>query len=1095
MSSQRSEVRGLYSDLRPPTSDFSIPWSLVPVEGNELVKSTRWKKVAIILAVLAVIIIVVALIVPRFIDLNRYNGFITSQLEAATGGKVTLGPLNWGISNGVWLEADGFTLKEASRFPGEVDLSRIYAKVSVLPLLSKKVVVDELLLQSPVLAVSLATSPAQEKKVKTKPGGAPPAGGDTAASADKLSSPLPVEILIEEVTIEKGQIRLENLPDQQVSRVFSDVEMEAKNLAPGKQMTFQFALRDEAKPGLGSLKGQGTFVGLTEALTLENPGLKVKATLSDLEVETLKPYVKNKSMAERLGGSISLQVNYQGDFGKHFSADGQIDLTHFTYTDLSKWEKSLPGAATKITYELVFDLDQIKVKKFDLTLGTISLSGEGLLRDWRKEPIVERAVFSSNLPLVELLPLVPWKIVGKKKEVIRQALEGGGKVTIDKLVFPELTLTKLPSKAESLLPKMEGSVRVSDVSVGLSATLPKLEEIKGDFRLEKGELTAANVQARIGPLTLPTLAGHATNLTGKLKVSATAKGPMRLIGTDEADVEKLLKKYGLESLSGNAQVDLRADYDQSRSQQWDASGSLVLEGMRAVSYPAGARLEDLKGWVTFTRKNILDLTVEQLRALLNKAPIELDGKLSGGGTEQLIVDAKAKTESLILADLSSLFRPLKDLELEGVLDMNIQVHYVKAQPAECRLNGKVKTSGLAIKLAKLKVTEGNGDIEFAGNRMSLNDVTLVVNDQKMTGSGQVTNFLEPTAKLQAKSPNLNLDRLLPPASPDEAPSKPSSKPPGKQEGKPKAEGTPSEKKAKKPELPPFLRKLTAELQVDANRGQYRGQEFQTLKLKAIYERGVLKSHDLEVLIGGGRIQSRGSADLRSLEQIPFALQPTIEEVPLQSLAPLVGTKKPSVDGPLTLRGQVQGTTGSTLHLLQSLRGNLEAEMGPGRIYKLGQAGNVFFELLNFLSLSNMLSGKTVKDLGTEGVPYKSIKAKTLLQTGKMNISQLAMESPALELDANGDIDLVKKQLNMNADIGIFGTLDKVLGRLPIVGKAGTELTRVHVTLKGALEDPKIRIRPVKGVSEAGKKGAQEGGKVAEDVIKEFGKGLEKILGK
>ena len=57
------------------------------------------------------------------------------------------------------------------------------------------------------------------------------------------------------------------------------------------------------------------------------------------------------------------------------------------------------------------------------------------------------------------------------------------------------------------------------------------------------------------------------------------------------------------------------------------------------------------------------------------------------------------------------------------------------------------------------------------------------------------------------------------------------------------------------------------------------------------------------------------------------------------------------------------------------------------------------------------------------------------------------------------------------------------------------MTRVHVTLKGALEDPKIRIRPVKGVSEAGKKGAQEGGKVAEDVIKEFGKGLEKILGK
>jgi uncharacterized protein YhdP len=266
-------------------------------------------------------------------------------------------------------------------------------------------------------------------------------------------------------------------------------------------------------------------------------------------------------------------------------------------------------------------------------------------------------------------------------------------------------------------------------------------------------------------------------------------------------------------------------------------------------------------------------------------------------------------------------------------------------------------------------------------------------------------------------------------------------------------------------------------------------------LKALYERGVLKSHDFEILIGGGRIQSRGSANLRSLEKIPFALQPTIEAVPVESLAVLLGTDKPSVNGPLTLTGELQGSTGSTLNLLRSLRGKVEAEMGPGRIYKLGQAGNALFGLLNFLSLSNILSGKTVKEFATEGAPYQSIKARTLLQDGKMNISQLVMESPALELDSNGDVDLVKKQLNMNADIGIFGTLDKVLGILPLVGKVGTELTRVHVTLRGALEDPKIQIRPVKGVSEAGKKGAQEGGKVTEDVIKDFGKGLEKIFGK
>ena len=829
-------------------------------------KSTRWKKVGTVLAVIAVIVIAAALVVPRFIDLNRYNALITSKLEATTGGEVTLGRLSWGITNGVWLEADGFALKGATRFPGEVNLSRLYAKVSLIPLLSKRVVIDKLLLQSPVVEMNLAPAPDDGKKVKSKSGGTLPTGGDTPTSADKGRSLLPVEILVRELKVEKGRIRLEDLPGLVVSRVFTDVQVIGKNLAPDKQMGFQFALRDEAKPGLGSFKGQGTFVGLTEALTLENPQLKVRATVSDLEMETLKPYMKNKALAQRLGGSISLVVDYEGDFGKHFSAHGQIDLTRFTYTDLSRWEKPLPGAETKITYELMFDLDQIRVKKFDLALGGISLRGEGLLQDWRKKAIIENGVFSGNLPLVELLPLVPWKKVGKKGQVISQAKEIDGKIIIDRLVFPELSLARLPSKVESLLPKIAGSALISDVSV--------------------------------------------------------------------------------------------------------------------------------------------------------------------------------------------------------------------------------------VPSARLRVSGGNGTIEFAGNRVNLNDVTLVVNDQTITGSGQVTNFQEPTAQLQVKSQNLNFDRLLPPAAPDEASSKPSSKVPGKQAGKPKKEPTPSEQREqKKRELHPFLWKLTAEIQVDASRGTYRGQEFRALKLKALYERGVLKSHDFEVLVRGGQIKSRGYADLRSLEQIPFALQPTIEAVPMESLAVLLGTGSPSVNGPITLTGELQGTTGSTLNLLRSLRGNLAAEMGPGRVYKLGQAGNALFELLNFLSLSNIFSGKTVKELAAEGVPYKSIKAQTFLQSGKMSISQLAMESPTLGLDANGDIDLLQKQLKMNGDITILGTLDKVLGLFKQAGKDGTGLTRVHVTLEGALEDPKINIRSVKGVSETGKKGNKEEIKGAEDVIREFGKGLETILGK
>ena len=98
-------------------------------------KTKRWKKIGIILAVLTVIAVTAALIIPKLIDLNRYKGLITSEIEKAMGGKVTLGHLSWGVSNGIWLEAEGFASKDATIFPGEVNLSRLYARVSFLPLL------------------------------------------------------------------------------------------------------------------------------------------------------------------------------------------------------------------------------------------------------------------------------------------------------------------------------------------------------------------------------------------------------------------------------------------------------------------------------------------------------------------------------------------------------------------------------------------------------------------------------------------------------------------------------------------------------------------------------------------------------------------------------------------------------------------------------------------------------------------------------------------------------------------------------------------------------------------------------------------------
>jgi uncharacterized protein YhdP len=196
-----------------------------------------------------------------------------------------------------------------------------------------------------------------------------------------------------------------------------------------------------------------------------------------------------------------------------------------------------------------------------------------------------------------------------------------------------------------------------------------------------------------------------------------------------------------------------------------------------------------------------------------------------------------------------------------------------------------------------------------------------------------------------------------------------------------------------------------------------------------------------------------------------------------------------------MTGQLQGRTGSKKDLLASLSGNLEAEAGPGRIPDIGPVGNTLFKILSFVNVQQMFSGKKLDDMANEDIPFDSLTYRATFEDGTMGVNKLRLLSPALHMDADGDIYLVKERLNMNAHLELMGTLDKVLGLVPVLGKAAGQLTNVYLKLKGPLENPKIRVRPTKGLRKAGKKGTKDSGKAVEDVVKEFGKGLEKIFGK
>ena len=1075
-------------------------------------KDRSWKKFGIIFGILAIVLILVVLIFPKLIDLNRYNGLIVSEVEKAVGGEVKLGRISWGISHGIWLEIDGFSILDASAFPGDVKLSRIYTHVSIPPLLKKKVVLNKLLLESSEVKMRLEpgkfndpknqgsanklTSVPKEKEtraqVEVKPGAPPSEASGTkdiglpAVSPKPAGFQLPVKIEIEKLVMKVDRLEIDDaltIPGQTQVRVYRDVDIAATHIVPREEMVFKLSLGSGATSDLEALSVQGSFRGLTDTLNIENPSLKLKAIITALQMDAIKPYLKNSLLEKQLAGSVSLEIDYEGDLIKKHHLEGVIDLSQIIYTDLSLFEAALPGQKTTLIYQVKLDPYDLTVEKLGLKLGNLSLDARADVHSWDKDPVIKSAEFSSDLPLVDLIPVIPWKLLGTNAGVIREICEGGGSITLSKVVLPEIHLSKPPKAPTRLLKKVRLTASLNDITVPLRFSLHKIEGITGRVVLENDVLSIDNLQAKLGALSLPTIYIRATNIADQPKVALRAKGPLQVVAISDAKVEKILKKHGLKSLTGLAEIDMSADYDQRKPKNWAANGVLVLKGVRAEAHPASVVMDNLYGEIKFNRKKTMNIIAQDITARINHAPVRLSGKLFGIGTPKMMVSAKAYAKQLDLAHLAELLPALKDLKLGGILDMDLDVNVPYSTPAKSRLNGTVtaRNAGFQIASSGLTVEKGNAEIKLNGNTANIKTMTMQVNDQQVALSGHISNPVRPKAQLFIRSSDLNLDRLLP----QDKASKPSSKPSNDKGGRMEKKPVPEEKVGRA-ELPPLARKLTADLQVKADRGQYAGFQFQNLKLNLLYERGVIKNYDINFEIDDGHIATKGSADLRNLDHIPFTVDPDINALPLEKVAPLIGIDKLPLNGPMSLKGRMRGHTGSSKELLASLDGNLNAEIGPGILSKIGKVGDLFVKILSMTSIRGIFSGKMIEKLSSEGIPFQSIKTQTSFTKGTLNLNNLDFENEAMNVNSQGTIDLINQELNIEAILVPFKTVNKAFNFIPIVGETAGDLTKIDIDIKGPLEDPKIHADPIKGL---GKDVAKE----PVEILKDAGKNLKKIF--
>ena len=84
-------------------------------------------------------------------------------------------------------------------------------------------------------------------------------------------------------------------------------------------------------------------------------------------------------------------------------------------------------------------------------------------------------------------------------------------------------------------------------------------------------------------------------------------------------------------------------------------------------------------------------------------------------------------------------------------------------------------------------------------------------------------------------------------------------------------------------------------------------------------------------------------------------------------------------------------------------------------------------------------------------------AESAFAGGGLDIGAFTLGTGGMTLDAKGRIDLVRNAMNLKMRLAVLGTVDKVLGWVPVLGRAAQSMTSIPLRAKGTLNDPKVQL--------------------------------------
>lgn len=308
--------------------------------------------------------------------------------------------------------------------------------------------------------------------------------------------------------------------------------------------------------------------------------------------------------------------------------------------------------------------------------------------------------------------------------------------------------------------------------------------------------------------------------------------------------------------------------------------------------------------------------------------------------------------------------------------------------------------------------------------VSLDDLTLRLDDSTFTGRVAVDDFARQSLRLKLKADTFDADRYRPPQSEQAKAAGAARKTEvqGNEAEAMAASGTsplpnqPTQVAWSDTKLLPLERMRKLDVDADLNFGKLTVEKLaiQNAALKTSALDGVIKVDSLRGDLYNGNFEVKGNLDVRP--EVPLAsVQTHIVKVPVERFIQSQGTTPP-LRGLLNLNSDVTAKGNSEKALVESLNGTASFALNDGVLVN----ANLEQQLCRGISVLNRktLSG----DPRGKDTPFQQLNGNLTFRNGVASNPDLKVRTPGLTVNGDGDIDL--RVLGMNYRVGVIIEGDK-----------------------------------------------------------------------